>query len=1112
MALQAAARDGNLERVRQLVQEGASLDAVDARGWTALSRAANRGHTEVVRFLAVIGAAVNAVASDGWTPVMRAARGGHFDVVRLLVEHGAAVDAVDSKDGRTPLMRAAVGGHLDIVRFLINQGADPNIESAAGDTAMSIATRYDREGVVRFLMPLIRYRYENSRTLEEVTKLLATPPNWLIAPFEVEVESFADVGHIGGDFRGKWLDADVVVKLFLHDSAIATFSDEVSTWHKLRHPNVIKLYGACDLGHHFFVCEYASNGSLPEYLKACDVESRTPWKFLHETALGLEFLHERKIVHRHLRGSNILVGDDGLAKLSNFGLSATTKWSGYGFGSWLRWVAPEALHGEETSFASDIYSLGMCIVEAVTGDVPWKEKHEWMVRAQKIKRELDLSMERPTVFSPDQWQLVLAVCRKDPRERVQISSVVKMLERFASMEVAHLKGSADQRDEDPLADLTLFHNGLTVTLWNEIQTLVGQSDNGLHQQIFGELTLIFNHLSQVPCKWSLLEQFHRVLVECRGALDPMSQQNRVYRLSSTRATDSNVHGLHRRVGQILRRLQIPDQDAESREAQWRRQCREQMEVFVSEVSETLMLLDKLESEDDLMAFAAFLRAELQGNDAKYTAKQLSVLRKTYDEIESKSLTEVELSTRPEWFIPWFELDMSDMVSLGVGGFGSVFKAQWLDSQVVVKKLEMSDGDARNPTKRHEMRQMFEREVEIWFGLSHPHVVRLFGACHVGRPFFVCEFAPNGTLVDYLTSHPDELWSKLREAALGVQYLHARGIVHGDLKGNNIVIGSDGKAKVTDFGLSGANDEELSERSVSQAWHWVAPECILGQKPSLSSDVYSLGMCMIEALRVVEGSDDCLPWVNSYNAGLQNAAVKFLVTRKKQLPPRPRHCPNDAWSLIERMCKHDVAGRIQIMTVVDELEKMTKQAQQTVSTNHVSPVPLVAVSDSVHEMVRLLVDVKDLATTANAEVAILRRIYHLLWSRFEKVADHIGNCGQDDSGRSQAEDALRELVDFAQPKTQAVLDSADAASLIEFTELALGGYSLHRRLDKFLAAHFVGRDINDRRDWTSLCNMFLLVVDSPRQDSIKSLPEIDAAVSSDGAASSFPATASLAAAG
>lgn len=84
--------------------------------------------------------------------------------------------------------------------------------------------------------------------------------------------------------------------------------------------------------------------------------------------------------------------------------------------------------------------------------------------------------------------------------------------------------------------------------------------------------------------------------------------------------------------------------------------------------------------------------------------------------------------------------------------------------------------------------MFMREVDIWFALSHPHVVRLFGACHVGRPFFLCEYASNGSLDKYLEAHLAEIWQKLYEAALGLLYLHERGIVHCDLKCNNIMIG------------------------------------------------------------------------------------------------------------------------------------------------------------------------------------------------------------------------------------------------------------------------------------------------------------------------------------
>ncbi|EGZ20825.1 hypothetical protein PHYSODRAFT_402717, partial [Phytophthora sojae] len=243
--------------------------------------------------------------------------------------------------------------------------------------------------------------------------------------------------------------------------------------------------------------------------------------------------------------------------------------------------------------------------------------------------------------------------------------------------------------------------------------------------------------------------------------------------------------------------------------------------------------------------------------------------------------------------------------LGEGGFGSVYRAKWLDSDVVVKR-------------RAETVAIFRREVEIWFSLSHPHVVRLFGACHVGRPFFVCEYATHGTLVSFLRKHPGEIWTKLHESALGVQYLHARGVVHGDLKGNNIVIGSDMKAKVTDFGLSSVASGE-DKTLVSGAWNWVAPELLdTNKRPTFATDVYSLGMCIVEALRVVEAveagkdSSHCLPW----RVG-DRAAVKYHATHGT-VPSRPAICEDSQWELVVRMCVLEADERIKISTVVDEL--------------------------------------------------------------------------------------------------------------------------------------------------------------------------------------------------
>lgn len=84
-ALCDAAREGDVERARELIQNGADVNATTTYGWTALVSAARNGHMNVVRFLIERGADVNAKTTDGWTPLIQAAENNQASVVRYLV-------------------------------------------------------------------------------------------------------------------------------------------------------------------------------------------------------------------------------------------------------------------------------------------------------------------------------------------------------------------------------------------------------------------------------------------------------------------------------------------------------------------------------------------------------------------------------------------------------------------------------------------------------------------------------------------------------------------------------------------------------------------------------------------------------------------------------------------------------------------------------------------------------------------------------------------------------------------------------------------------------------------------------------------------------------------
>ncbi|RHZ24018.1 hypothetical protein DYB37_010019 [Aphanomyces astaci] len=157
------------------------------------------------------------------------------------------------------------------------------------------------------------------------------------------------------------------------------------------------------------------------------------------------------------------------------------------------------------------------------------------------------------------------------------------------------------------------------------------------------------------------------------------------------------------------------------------------------------------------------------------------------------LSHAPIEAVPPWFIPPEDVSVNP-VAFARGATASVFHGMWrTHTPVVVKCFDTSSS--------------CERELDLWFGLRHPHVLTLYGACHVGaRPFALCEVA-RASLDQCIVeceqplSLDEKLSRWLWEAALGVQHLHGQNAVHGDLKCNNLFVTHDGHVKVADFGCS-----------------------------------------------------------------------------------------------------------------------------------------------------------------------------------------------------------------------------------------------------------------------------------------------------------------------
>ena len=150
-----AARRGELEVVRSLLEGGADVTEAQGDGLTALHASAERGHVEIAKLLITAGAALEAETRIGrYTPLHLAGRGGHGRVVIALVDAGANVDATTSNTGVTPLhlSAAAVGGE-QAVATLLDHGAHVNArEASSGQTPLMFAAAYDRSAAVGELL------------------------------------------------------------------------------------------------------------------------------------------------------------------------------------------------------------------------------------------------------------------------------------------------------------------------------------------------------------------------------------------------------------------------------------------------------------------------------------------------------------------------------------------------------------------------------------------------------------------------------------------------------------------------------------------------------------------------------------------------------------------------------------------------------------------------------------------------------------------------------------------------------------------------------------------------------------------------------------------------
>ncbi|MDD6885509.1 MAG: Stk1 family PASTA domain-containing Ser/Thr kinase [Solobacterium sp.] len=291
--------------------------------------------------------------------------------------------------------------------------------------------------------------------------------------------------------------------------------------------------------------------------------------------------------------------------------------------------------------------------------------------------------------------------------------------------------------------------------------------------------------------------------------------------------------------------------------------------------------------------------------------------------------------------------------IGHGGMADVYLALdlILDRQVAIKILKPDSNADKVALER------FAREAQASTQLSHPNIVDIYD---VGDDdnihYIVMEYVKGHTLKQLIKKRGplptrETIWI-MKQLTSALMEAHKNGLIHRDIKSQNILIKDDGTVKLADFGIAILNNaiQLTSKDSVLGSVHYLAPELVKGEKSSMKSDIYSLGIVMYELLR------GDVPFKGDNPAQIALKHMKQEIPNVREYNPQ---IPQSVANIITKACAKDPKDRY------DNAALMLKDLNVCLNNDHLN-------DEAVHFENREVISDFSIPATAKTEIKKIKQ--------------------------------------------------------------------------------------------------------------------------------------------